>query len=380
MPPVRHQSPTSWCATFTAECLISYHNFSTAVAMGEARDPKEFYQKKGRPSVVDLRAAGTRFNQNKDVLNINGGGEAFDQLYVLQNENYKCRSDALIGFTSVLENNPRAAELARQVLERYKSKDEKARAYVFTYGGRDLTCRLNNSQLSRLSTELQDVITSIQSVNFQLHARAAKTGNLTSKYELENYSSIVKDIPKDYTSSPFTVERLYVADPKIFLQGLSRAFNNGEGVPVEVGLCGDDLPNGSQSPDACGAHSILVTGAGWENGQCKIKLRNSWGPDWPNKGDGTLDISVDKFIEMSRKYITKARINPSGYSATWLKQPDPNQPQYAVRASGLKFSDGSVFTGVMTHDKKNNLMNYHDGTLEVENRRIKFLKGQQISD
>ncbi|MGB0455144.1 MAG: C1 family peptidase, partial [Bacteriovoracaceae bacterium] len=118
----------------------------------------------------------------------------------------------------------------------------------------------------------------------------------------------------------------------------------GIGNPVTVALCSKSIRSqssqfGSRNDTQCGNHIVNVVGAYYENGQCKVRIRNSWGNDWEDNGH--ISITVSEFLA-SQELYSKVNKTSDLYNATWIKGTHSN----SLAASTRDIDDNGYFEGV----------------------------------
>ena len=146
-------------------------------------------------------------------------------------------------------------------------------------------------------------------INNRLYESAYKDNQLISKFEIKDYRLIANKIASqaDIKIPKFTILRYEGNNEIDYLKLISDQLHpvQGEPMPVSINLCGEDLISSgirNQKTD-CGAHSVTVVGAYYKKGSCVIRIRNSYGKDWPSlSGDGHVTLKVDEFLAGIKRY------------------------------------------------------------------------------
>lgn len=313
MPLVRDQAPADWCAVFSAEPMISYFNLLSYEKNGFTGTPEQFYAGKGRPSLIDLRAQATNFLEEKDSVDFTDGQVFASILYAFQKNQFRIRSEKSLEFLSTKEKNQQVAELAEKILKKYA--DPKAPdTYIFEFGQKEIEVQMSGDKVDQAGVEVREAIASFEFVSPQLYEAARRSGSLKSNSEVSPYQAAVKNIESDYQSYPFSVKGFMTSNMNSYFKKVKEVLAGGYGVPLQAPVCGSDL-DGSGT---CYPHSVLIVGHGWVGDQCMIKVRNSWGRNWPNKkGDGTQNLTVEQWKNMLNHIRGKEGL---GLSLTWLSE------------------------------------------------------------
>ena len=345
MPPVSDQSRASWCYAFASTDLINFHHLQELAA-----DPELFYNQENMVSPIDAVYLHNHYMEKYATSDLNlsldlkRGGTALDLLLGLQDNDYRIRSLEQISFDSLNEKNETAQTLLGDLIDHYKEVHGSDCPTYYSVGGLKCPSPLFNSP------EFQEQLYSFSLINKWLYDHAEEQGLLNEPHQLDHYHLIAQlKGEEDLQIPPFQINQFYDTDEQRFLSELKNTLNpaSGEiGHPVQLAVCTDDFENIGET---CSHHSVVVTGAYYLDGQCVVRIKNSYGPDWEDHG--YITITADHFMEMQRH--RKNTSSGGTFSMVWLT------PSISTDQPVNLLDEKGVFVGQFRH-QYNSLTNVID--------------------
>jgi hypothetical protein len=354
LPPVTSQNPAGWCYAFSSIPLLEHHRFieimkergidkkSTVDQMAFA---KEFYQdptnrispfeavyshnfqkSQIHPNAKDV------FIPDPDKIDLLVGGDARKVFWGVQERGYALRSIQQVGFTSSDDSGPEAQKIIKGLIERYK----KDRPGPTSSGTGDyyevMGCKVDAEIYN--DPDFNEFIRGFGVVNHELMSLAETKQAKNSATSFSSYKELAGLLNKNQTPDiklpPFTTSFLETDDPIEFLNQIKSSLHDMR--PLTMGLCSLDeefFPASSISDDSgdqCGSHSVSIVGAYYRDGKCVVKLRNSWGTDWPEKDSGGhKEVKVKDLLKLQESMtINKpgnSTIRKNKYAVEWIGPP-----------------------------------------------------------
>lgn len=347
MPPVVNQSPAQWCFGFAATDAINYNNYiQTNLQKGKV-GYYDFYTSKNMISPIDTVYASQLFNDKNTYplpkvlgrLNMKVGGIPFDAYAGVQMMTYKMRSAEQISFDSNEESNPATKKFVQAIMDEYKKRTDLVSTKNYNFGG--IICPAVIYEHPSFQLQLNN----FRQINSWLATTAEYNNWKVSEHVIDNYGAI-SDLkgPKDIEVYPYVNNGYSGNFGSQFYSKLKSALypKEGYGSPVTIGICSNDLEDYlTSTPDSgkCNEHAVNVVGAFYENGECMVRIRNTWGKNW--NGDGHITLPLDKLDESLIKF-KKTFGTDAIYKASWITPevvPAPANPRTA-RFDGLKKTIG----------------------------------------
>jgi hypothetical protein len=263
LPPIDDQKMAPWCVSFDVKAMLEYQYH---------RDhPADNYAT--RFSVVDINTRDfSRPNDFGRTPNFTGGATPLDLLDGVQKTGALFREADRPFDPNVFSSGALVAELSRY----YQAElpfDQKAA----------LQCRDTNPEFQQLEREFGSLLE-------LLHQASGLEDFVDRAMQTKPPLADPKPGATPVTLEPPPAYRQFMAkNGDQYAQELKQRLAEKE--PVAVPVCGtqlQELPGlggGGPVPPAernlCGPHRLLVVGMKTVNGKCMVKLRNSWGKEWP---------------------------------------------------------------------------------------------------
>jgi hypothetical protein len=330
MPPVSNQNPASWCFAFNSSDLVNYHNFIQHNLKVASLSSEDFYLHQNMISPFEAVHAKNYYQDNNTTprpnpfcrMDLRIGGNTSYVLGGLQQRNYETRSMEQLHFDSIGDNSPRTQARVQALIDEYKARNPNTSMATF-YWISGLKCPVPLFQ----DPEFKKQIQGFQQVSEYLYEEGIRQRLLANDFVIDGYEQVSEMLgPKDLKVHPFINVEYKGTVKAEFLNHLKKALfpSDRNGSPVSVSVCAEDMESasGPSSSGRCGNHAVNVVGAYYEEGKCVVRLRNTWGAGWGDKGHSTLP--VDKFIKAVERYNSSNSLQKK-YAMIWM-EPETNDP------------------------------------------------------
>lgn len=363
MPPVTNQNPAEWCYAFAASDSVNYYNYVQSNIQKGKIGYNDFYKPENLVSPIDAVHASVSFHDSHSNVSTSGrldmkkGGINFDVFAGIQQMSYKMRSLEQISFDSNEETNPATLKFVSEVVEAYKSKVKIVDIKTYDFGG--ITCPAAVYESPILKAQLSN----FRQINSWLSDTALANKLQPTDHIIDNYKGI-SDLKgaKDLQVYPFVNNEFIGNNTLEYLKMLRIVLYppGAIGSPAVTNICANDLNLKAAPSDKCAKHSVNVVGAFYENGQCVVRIRNTWGKTW--NGDGHISMPIKNYLATLQKFKKAASLS-NAYNINWISAETEklSKPRTAL------FKDGVRTVGVSKrtyNDKENYLemewINSHD--------------------
>ena len=335
MPAIESQSPSGWCYDFTSNDLIDYQFHLKQIQSGV----QSAYDAAHRISPIDSVFTDMK-RQQKDVnpgattdpvINLQEGGVPIYVFSSLQAAG-KVRSLDQVPFTSSDEDTPETRAILKKLIDAYTAAHpDEAKEYVILG---DILYQ--NGVYPEFQT--------FSLVNNNLATKAIANGQKTDLSQLENYTTLTADLPApDFIVPSFDVHDVNITSSQRFLTLIKNSLAKKQ--PVSVAICANTLQPGTNTDTNCEGHAILLTGAGYVNGACNVRIRNTWGTGWSDKGYKTMPVgdfmSIAKQTGMLSADFLTSTTNAVGRQEI-IKDDETFFGLIKTSDGGFNFQDGTL--------------------------------------
>ena len=331
MPPAKLQSPAKWCSAFTGTDHLDYHNYLNQKENG-IKDPKKYYTPETLISPIEVVSATANFihkyshplKTEPPEIDIKEGTIIFNLFNAIQ-EFPKLRSSYQIPFNSLEESNNDAIKVVEGLVKEYKKKH-----------------KTTNNNYSMISIQcpkkiyhdenFQEQINTFEIINKKLFDLAKNKKLSPSPHIIQNYESIAKSLhEKPSISVPPFIAHQYESKNSIkLLTKIQSVLDKGDGRPIHISICGTDFKNEKFTiADDCTPpfHSMSIVGAGYKDGKCIVKLRNTWGKHW--NSDGHIDLTTEQLL----KALNHTQTTPS---ISWITNEIKDETEFPDQIKGKR--------------------------------------------
>ena len=150
----------------------------------------------------------------------------------------------------------------------------------------------------------------------------------------------------------FTPHSLETRSELVFLTHLKKQLI--AETPIIIGTCTENF---EPLPIAhCTPHAVIVVGAQYLKGECTLRVRNSWGPTWRDRGYTNIKLT---------EYL-KSQKPGNHFQMEWLEKADPVEPAHVV----IETEAGLPEPGRMKR---------YEGTLLNQTAGFRFDTGQAVT-
>jgi hypothetical protein len=341
MPPIRNQGSTNWCYVFSSCDIMNYN-----LHMNQLKQNKNAkYSPQNEISFIDAAGLEQSYLDRNTTpplahpgrISYYSRGYAFQVLSALQDAEI-VRSQKQMPFFSVDgdDSNPQKNSTADSIINAQNGFANSCPATTPT--STDVGFSWVNKSLAQLATKSSDLHDNNNDIDHYLSLAQKKTG------------------PPTVTLPPFVPHAFYVNSATATLKQLKKVLQSKQ--PVAATVCTKRLlPSDDQSCKS--THVLMVVGYGYdERGKCSVRLRNSVGANWGDKG--YLTMPVDQFVKAAHADDT--------FSLEWM-EPSATSQKIAVETYDGPPSPGVVktFTGTIEnhHDLGGMFVN---GTLQLNGK------------
>jgi hypothetical protein len=359
LPPVSSQNPASWCYAFASAPLIEHHRFLKAMkdkGVDKLTKPeqekfaKEFYSDLANrlspfeavyssntqlsllhPDAKEVQAL------DREEINLEKGGKVLDVFWGLQERGYRARSAKQVRFVSIDDQDSEARSVMTSLIDRYKKNNEKTSQDSSSYY-EVMGCRIDEDTFH--SSEFRELLRGLGLINQKLEKIAQDKNVKASGTLVRSYGDLASLLNNgeapDFEVPPFTSSTLETDDKMEFLESVR--VNLSESRPLSMSLCAFDKEFSSlasayeNTGDECGSHAVNIVGAYYREGKCVVKLRNTWGIDWPEKGaGGHKEVSLQDFLKLQENLSINRPGNSAWrkmkYGIQWIEAPLKEAPK-----------------------------------------------------
>lgn len=396
LPPVSSQNPASWCYAFASAPLLEHHRFLKVMSVKgvhklskseQERFAKEFYlDSANRLSPFEaVYSSNTQLSllhpdaknmvgPDREEINLENGGKALDVFWGLQERGYRARSAKQVKFISVDDQNPEAREAMTSLIERYNNNN-KDTSPKNSHGNYEVMgCQIDEATFH--SPEFKELVRGLGLINQKLEKIAEDknvkaSGTLIRRYG-ELSAILNNNDPPDFEVPPYTTAILETDNKMEFLERVKKILSKKR--PLTMSLCAFDKEFSSlasayeNNGDQCGSHTVNIVGAYYREGKCVVKLRNTWGVDWPEKGaGGHKEVVLQDFLKLQESLSIKRPGNTAWrkmkYGIGWIEAPLDQAPKvYSKIKNSIGIFEGE---GSLRPMGAHMLMPYlKDGTLQ----------------
>ena len=342
MSPIKLQYPSSWCYAFQGIDHLEYHLYLNQKKDG-IKSPKEYYTPQRLISVFEVISALKQFQYYQSIsttndppqIDIREGRDIFLLFNAIQEFN-NLRSFQQMPFNPIERKNKDASIIINKLVEEYKNKHKITNSKVTTIAGIKCPIIIDNDP------EFQKSLKTFEIINKKLF-------NLAEFNKLNIYNKIIKHYEQlankisgkpTITIPPFISHQYTSKNTTKILKKIKSVLNNGNGRPIAIDICSSDFLDENKKftlAEGCNYHSMSIIGAGYKNGECIVKLRNTWGKYW--RTNGTVDIKAEELIEAlkHRSANTKNKITMS-----WLTNEDEKVVPSIIKGKRQEVTDNNI--------------------------------------
>ncbi len=410
LPPVSSQNPASWCFAFASAPLIEHHRFMKIFKekgieklnkVEQEKFAKEFYlDPANRLSPFEaVYSSNTQLSLlhpdekniqsfDPDEINLKKGGKVLDVFWGIQERGYRVRSAKQVKFISIDDEDSEAREVITALIDRYKQdgvKPAKSSNYFYEVMG----CRVDATIYN--TPEFREFLKSLGLINQKLEKLAEDNQAKTSSTLIRRYGELSSLLNNregpDFEIPPYTTSILETDDVLEFLKRIK--LNLASSKPLSMSLCAFDEEFSSlassyeNSSDQCGPHVVNIVGAYYRGKKCVVKLRNTWGIDWPHKGaGGHKEVSVQDLLKLQERLTINRPGNTAfrkmKYEIEWIDAPFAPAPRvYSNIKSPVGIFEGE---GSLRQVSEHSLRPYFkNGTLQHPNGdQLIYVEGRVI--
>ena len=267
LPPVANQHPSSWCYAYSSADLLNFHLGSGSTPSRQV-SPLDLVAKER----AYLERHATEGVLNSGLIHMDIGGNAMKLLIATQDEP-KVRSIEQVPVDSLdIEPQKARAKVRRMVAEFEKLGGSKKHDVI-----------LMGEPCNRAMVEdhaLGKNLNGILMVSEKIFDEATKIGAVAADgHAILRYPEVVKGLgPPAISIPPMVVHQFQSQEPTKVLAQTARVLATQR--PLSVGICAAEIePKIATAQDPCGAHAVTIVGAGYSDGKCYLRIRNSKSPD-----------------------------------------------------------------------------------------------------